>query len=315
MLKLGDKVKFVNENMEGIVTSFKTKNLIGVTIEDDFEIPVLESEVVKIAFEEAKPLIHENTKDKLKPKINTNPNGIFLAYKRLGENDVECILHNNETDNLLYAVFELEKNVYTLLKTGKLDREEDLSLNKLNLENYDKWNPLLFQFILADDINMKPSKPLHIEFKTHPKEFHQSLKFCFFLQTQAYMFKLNKEINMLNLNALKTKDFTEKAKVEKLDLSKKPEPVIDLHYDKLLELGYTNQTNDVVGTQMDIFIKTLEAAYVHQMKSMVYVHGIGNQYLKNKIHTFLLKNKRLAKSFQDADPIKFGGGATYIEIG
>ena len=35
MLKLGDRVKFVNENMEGIVTSFKGKNMVGVTIEDE----------------------------------------------------------------------------------------------------------------------------------------------------------------------------------------------------------------------------------------------------------------------------------------
>ncbi|MES2381429.1 MAG: Smr/MutS family protein [Bacteroidota bacterium] len=315
MLKLGDRVKFVNENMEGIVTSFKQKNLVGVTIEDDFEIPVLMSEIIKIDFNDQKPAGKETTEDKLKPKVNTNPIGIFLAYNRLGENDVESILHNNEPDTLLYAIYQQEKGIYNLYKTGKLEKEEEVSLMKLNLENYDKWNPLLFQFILADGVTMKPSKPLHIEFKTHPKEFHQSLKFCFFLQKQAYMFKLNEELSKINLNALKQKDFSEKTVVEKIDLSKKPEPVIDLHFDELLAKGYTTQTNDIIGVQMDVFIKTLEAAYIHQMKSIVYVHGIGNQYLKNKIQTFLVKNKRLAKHFEDADPIKFGGGATYIEIG
>ncbi len=315
MLKLGDRVKFVNENMEGIVTSFKQKNLVGVTIEDDFEIPVLMSEIVKIDFNDQKPVSKETTEDKLKPKVNTNPIGIFLAYNRLGENDVESILYNNESDTLLYAIYQQEKGIYNLYKTGKLDKEEEVSLMKLNLENYDKWNPLLFQFILADDVTMKPGKPLHIEFKTHPKEFHQSLKFCFFLQKQAYMFKLNEELSKINLNALKQKDFTEKTVIEKIDLSKKPEPVIDLHFDQLLAKGYTTQTNDIIGVQMDVFIKTLEAAYMHQMKSIVYVHGIGNQYLKNKIQTFLSKNKRLAKHFEEADPIKFGGGATYIEIG
>jgi hypothetical protein len=51
IIKLGDKVRFLNENMEGIVTSMKGKNQIGVTIESDFEIPVLISEVVKIKFD------------------------------------------------------------------------------------------------------------------------------------------------------------------------------------------------------------------------------------------------------------------------
>ncbi|MFY7734267.1 MAG: Smr/MutS family protein [Bacteroidia bacterium] len=316
MLKLGDRVKFVNENMEGIVTSFKQKNLVGVTIEDDFEIPVMASEVVKIDFDDVKPNNDKKEiEDKLKPKLSTNPLGIFWAYNRLGENEVEGVLHNNACDTLLYVVYQKEKEVYNLYKTGKLSRGEDANFLKLNLENYEKWNPLLFQFILADDININPSKPLSIAFKSNPKEFHQSLKFCFFLQKQSYMFKLNEEFNTLNLNALKQKDFAEKTVIEKVDLSKKPEPIIDLHFDKLLERGYTTQTNDIIGVQMDVFIKTLEAAYVHQMKSIVYVHGIGNQYLKNKIHTFLTKNKRLAKHFEDADSLKFGGGATYIEIG
>ncbi len=316
MLKLGDRVKFVNENMEGIVTSFKAQNMVGVTIEDDFEIPVLASEVLKIDFDEVKPETDKKeADDKLKSKLNTNPLGIFWAYNRMGENAVEGVLHNNSCDTLLYAIYQKEKDVFSLYKTGKLNRGEELNMLKLNLENYDKWNPLLFQFILADEINMKPSKPLHIEFKTNPKEFHQSLKFCFFLQKQAYMFKLNEEFAQLNLNALKQKDFSEKPKVETIDLNTKPEPVIDLHFEKLLERGYTTQTNDIIGVQMDVFIKTLEAAYTNQMKSIVYVHGIGNQYLKNKIHTFLTKNKRLAKHFEDADPLKFGGGATYIEIG
>ena len=47
MIKLGDKVRFINEDMQGVVTSIKG-NTAGVTIEDDFEIPVLINEVVKI---------------------------------------------------------------------------------------------------------------------------------------------------------------------------------------------------------------------------------------------------------------------------
>lgn len=55
-LKLGDKVRFVNENLEGFITSVKDKTTVGVTIEDDFEIPVLASELVKIEFTDQKKL-------------------------------------------------------------------------------------------------------------------------------------------------------------------------------------------------------------------------------------------------------------------
>jgi len=73
MLKLGDKVKFVNENMEGIVTSFKGKNMVGVTIEDDFEIPVLASEILKIDFDEVKP--EAAKKESIGNILGLQPNG------------------------------------------------------------------------------------------------------------------------------------------------------------------------------------------------------------------------------------------------
>jgi translation initiation factor IF-1 len=36
----GDKVGFINEPVQGVVTSIKGNGLVGVTIEDDFEIDV-----------------------------------------------------------------------------------------------------------------------------------------------------------------------------------------------------------------------------------------------------------------------------------
>ncbi|MCX6188376.1 MAG: hypothetical protein NTW54_01990 [Bacteroidetes bacterium] len=49
---IGDKVRFVNENMEGIISSIMDNNTVGVTVDNDFEIPVLMNEVIKIDFNE-----------------------------------------------------------------------------------------------------------------------------------------------------------------------------------------------------------------------------------------------------------------------
>src|ERR1700749_1596516 len=46
--KLGDFVRFVDEKMEGFVTRIIDDNMIGVTGEDDFEIPVLASKVTTV---------------------------------------------------------------------------------------------------------------------------------------------------------------------------------------------------------------------------------------------------------------------------
>ena len=46
--KLGDFVRFVDEKMEGHVTRIFDEQMIGVTGEDDFEIPVLASKVTTV---------------------------------------------------------------------------------------------------------------------------------------------------------------------------------------------------------------------------------------------------------------------------
>ena len=46
--KLGDFVRFVDEKMEGFVTRIINDDMIGVTGDDDFEIPVLASKVTSV---------------------------------------------------------------------------------------------------------------------------------------------------------------------------------------------------------------------------------------------------------------------------
>ena len=46
--KLGDKVKFLNEPGGGVVSKIISTSMVHVTIEEGFDIPVLNSELVKI---------------------------------------------------------------------------------------------------------------------------------------------------------------------------------------------------------------------------------------------------------------------------
>lgn len=113
MIKLGDRVSFINENIEGIVTSLKDKGMAGVTIEDDFEIPVLLSELIKIDLNET---LNTNKEEKIKPRENTYPVGIFMAFDRMDEMKLELTLYNNISDELMFVMYEKESEVYKLKK-------------------------------------------------------------------------------------------------------------------------------------------------------------------------------------------------------
>ncbi len=312
MIKLGDKVRFLNENMEGFVTSIQAKGIIGVTVDSDFEIPVPESQVVKIQFEEKAGNNNESVIAEKPRKQNSNPIGVFIAFERINDNDVQAWFHNNFTERVLLAVYEIEQQVYKFRQNFVIEREDTIAFKKYKMEDFQNWNSLYIQMISIELNTVKPVAPIAKELPFYAKSFHQTLKFSFFLNKQAYQYRIDEQDLTLNLQKLKEKDFTEK-NTSAPDLKSRPEELIDLHYDALLSKGFP-AAKDVVSFQMDVFVQCLEAAFMHKMPRIVFIHGIGNLYLKNKIQTWLSKHKDMVKEFRDADPVQFGGGATEVFI-
>ncbi len=312
-IKLGDKVRFLNENMEGIVTSFKPNNQIGVTIESDFEIPVLISEVVKIKFEEKAGNNSEPSVVKSFKLNNSNPLGVFLAFERIGDSQLDMHIHNNLSDELIVLIYHKIQGVYHLNKHLQMSREDTLKIGQVSLTEFELWPNFYFVILPLEQISVNAAKSISSELSFQAKTFQNYWKHCFFLSKQAYVFNMDAPIEKLNLTALKQKDFSEKNQQIHVNLKAKPEHIIDLHYEALQENGY-GSASDITAHQMDVFRQTLEAAFVHRLPEMVYIHGVGNAYLKNKIRTYLSKHPEIVFSFEDADNLKFGSGATLVLI-
>jgi hypothetical protein len=313
-LKLGDKVRFVNEPMEGIVTSIKDKNLIGVTVDSDFEIPVLATELVKIKFEEkAGNNQPELPAAKAFKVASVNPLGVFFAFDRVGEDGIELYVHNNLSEWVIVNVFQKDDGVYHLWQQLKLERDETHLMGKYKFSAMQDWKALLVQLLPLESHTVKPGGLVQTEINFSAKKFHQWLKHCFFLNKQAYTLRLDEVLEPLNLQALKQKDFSETTVSNVKNLKDKPAAIIDLHYDALQRNGYGSAV-DITAFQMDVFTQTLEAAFVHQMKEIVYIHGVGNAYLKNKIRTWLSKHPEMVGGFEEADLLQFGNGATLVKL-
>ncbi len=309
-LKPGDKVRFVDEPLEGIITSVQPNQIFGVTIEEDFEIPVHGSKLVKINFEPT-IAIAEPTDEKPKPPSN-RPLGIFAAFNRISEQTLQLLVHNNIAAKVYMACYTKDGDVYKLTKSGVIDRDESIALDKYELEQFDKWKPWRFQFLLLEPTMVNLAKPIDMNLHFNAKVFHNSLKYCFFTQNQAYVFRLDEApVSVDIMQKLKQKDFAETTQTALPNLLQKPQEVVDLHYDNLLAKGF-KPTADITSLQMEVFTKSLEAAFVHKMKYIVFIHGIGTQYLKNKIHTELKKQHSIVATFYPADELKYGAGATMV---
>jgi hypothetical protein len=190
-----------------VVTSINGK-IVGVTIEDDFEIPVAANEVVKI--EEAAPKRKDEpvfvTKKTQFVKVHS---GIHIAFERLSETSLELKLHNSETDLISFAYFQKNEQKFELRQQGTLEIETWVSLGKFNLDQFNSWPEMAFQIMFITERGNDFRPQLVRTLKISAKEFHGSFKQCYFLGKQAYTFRLDEALNAADLNKLLNKDFSE----------------------------------------------------------------------------------------------------------
>jgi hypothetical protein len=308
-IKLGDEVRFLNENLEGIVTSING-NVAGVTIEDDFEIPVPISQLVKASGFQKNETFQPGEIPATKEKITNS--GIFVAFDRINEVLLDLKLFNGEAEEIIYAFYEEKDANIILKKSGKIVLNEIAELGKYDLEKFSIWPEFHFQILKLNPKPDKLSNPVNQGLAFHAKEFHGSFKYVSFLNRQAYLFKIEEEkLNQLDINKLRERDFSEKIEITS-SFNKRPNSVIDLHIDKLVVNSSLLTPTEMISTQMDAFKKSLEMAHVHKLKNLVLIHGVGNHFLKNKIRNYLDLQKQMVSSYNDADSLKFGGGATEV---
>src|SRR5471032_1806688 len=108
--KLGDFVRFVDERREGYITRIIDDTMIGVTGEDDFEIPVLASKVTTVHGHKS-TAVESQAFDEVKVDSSSfDTRGVYLAVST--DQRIASVVHfymMNETSFQLLAALTTEK--------------------------------------------------------------------------------------------------------------------------------------------------------------------------------------------------------------
>ena len=91
----------------------------------------------------------------------------------------------------------------------------------------------------------------------------------------------------------------------------KPAKEVDLHIEKLRDDHDFLDKQEMMQIQLACFKKNLDAAIVHKLDSIIFIHGVGNGSLRHEIHKVISKHVQV-KTFMDARKEKFGYGATEV---
>ncbi|MEO6304466.1 MAG: DUF2027 domain-containing protein [Bacteroidia bacterium] len=327
-LRIGDKVRFLNETGEGIVSRIKDKLSVYVEMQDGFEIPYLASQLVPIHTE----LIIDKDADniELNPEASIN-DAVYLIIEPDHElpaliNDYKIYLFNSSSFNVLFSYSIKDEEYFQTLKHGELGAYQKILLKQVKIQFFKDYSYHKIECLFYKNSHFKTQMPIVEIVNISPKTLaeskvikHDEFKFPVygFLLKDEFLAQTNieQELSLVDLAKLKSiKEFNSRSKTSKSNKEylKSLEKEVDLHITELIDNPEGLSNFEMLNIQLEKFDLELDEAISKNMKKIVFIHGVGNGRLKQEIITRLKNTKGVI--FQDGSYKDYGFGATQVNI-
>ncbi len=340
-LKVGDRVKFLNDIGLGEVVSIIDKNTAMVLNEDDFEVPVLINDLIldsRYITEETdhitpdispKPVVENIITEEI---IQLDDEEIVLAFvPEENSSAFESYLINSSSYNLKYVISnekegeqilyhqgELEAGIKVLLRNyhpGQLKDEENFRIQIIF------YNQSLFNHMAPVDmlIKFQASEMYDASKRVENDYFHEkAIVFTLFDWKQSKESKMEIDVEELR-KAMYTKGDLKKSEHSALKSRRSKEALpedpeeVDLHIETLVDNHGNMDNGQILDIQISRFRTAMATAILHRTDRVVFIHGVGNGKLKFELRKILDADYKKVK-YQDASFKEYGYGATMVLI-
>lgn len=340
MIKVGDKVKFLNDVGGGVVTGFISKNMVNVTDDDGFEVPHLISQLVNMSA----PDVPERGKTAETVSLQTAPAGISFEEpegeiingknspdfyfclvpanaKNAVAGEIELYVVNDSNFKLMFAYSYIKNSGVEHQTSATLKSNSRLKIDSLTQEDLGNLPDFGFQVIYFRENEKELNVPFTKKFKINPVKFYKESTFRAnsYFKKEALILKIAPNVAENELDKITEDDFKtlvkQKTEATKpaISVSKKPadELVIDLHITELLDEHENLSKHEILEIQLDKVEAEMNAAIRDHVKRIVFIHGVGQGVLKQEVAK-LLQAKFKKYYFQDASFKEYGYGATMV---
>jgi len=256
--KVGDKVKFLNETGGGIVSKILSSNMVHITIEDGFEIPILTNEIIKID-EYSGAFVEKSFREMELPKASDIenadtytersselismrsrdpfPEGIYIALvpqdqKWLITGLLDLYLINFSENTLLFSLLLKNKDGhFESLDYDAIQPKSKVIIDSIEREAIEEWKEGVIQILFHPDKADHILMPVTVDYKFNPVKLYKeaSYRSSAFLQEKAYIIKIHSVSDSRPIchdeKSLKYEDNT----MTKKAVEAKPIAIIDRH--------------------------------------------------------------------------------------
>ena len=208
-LKIGDFVRFVDENLEGYITKIIDKDMIGVTDANDFEIPVMASKVTLIHGEipENGPLA-SSTPTQIAPEVFVKE-GISLGL--ISDQHIASVAHFhivNESSFQLLTSLTTEKNgFFNGEYAGIVKPHSTLKIYSANMSDIQLWPKFRLEILFHAKGDVEPLSPLVYHQNLKGKDLSVAKVEIPLLKTKGWSIRLDTPAPLLDAEKLKNSFF------------------------------------------------------------------------------------------------------------
>lgn len=316
--RVGQRVRFLHESGEGVITALIDKNHVEVDMGDDFPIDMHIQELIPVDIAESKYLGVNKPETSFKSKPSTNTNNLrkigatiftlSLAVCPNDEQKFELFIFNPGLTDAVYTCYMREKNKYTGMASGSIARGEVQHLFDLTEGQLKKVKSFYCQVILFTPGKSHPHNPITQEIVWNKGKMLEKTKSIIALDRKGWVFSLTEIESDLNT---KLKIDGEFMRIKKADVKMKEEKLIDLHIESLVDRAWELAPSSILDIQMEHMEKGMSQALLENYRSLILIHGVGEGILRKEIRQ-RLKHISYVESFEPADPKRFGNGATKV---
>lgn len=346
--KKGDKVRFLNEKGEGVITRITHGGQVAHVDVDGFEIPFSVSELVPVYSVDDRPKtpspsstskppteneIVSDEPSRIIPRYESISEGIFLAVvpadeKHLLTSPLNLYLINATGYHILYTSSVKVQSGFRVMSSGRLGAGEEVLVLKIQRADIEKYAQVKNDVIFFSDDSYDHQPPVSELVKLRVVKFYKESTYIEnpFFDRKAYIIPISGYEE-----AAQHEDYSEsfsKHDIARMILEKerrhhkrsvsKPvsagviEEEVDLHIEELVDDFRGMSNTEIITIQLNHFRHKLEEAIAGHVRKITFIHGVGNGRLKHEVRRILATYEGIR--FQDAPYSRYGFGATEVLI-
>lgn len=338
--KIGDKVRFLNEKGEGVISGFVNKTTVNVRIEEGFDIPYLIDQLVTIhnnkpsePIKPPEPLPVNEIVTVIKeiiPVNSTFSKGVYLLFipesdKNILEEPLQLAITNYTAYDLLYTLSTKRAEGYVTISSGDISAGRNNNILLISRSELERFTHVKIDLIYYSNAAHKPQPPVSEILRINPVRFYKENNFVKtpFVPKRAFVAAIaglddvsnweNVEIDPDELaRAMKQKRPSGQTVLSKPHKLNDPEVEVDLHIEELIESHAGMSNAQILDVQLKHVKAELDTAIASNVKKITFIHGVGIGRLKQEIYIILKTYDRIR--FYDAPYSKYGFGATEVVL-